>query len=151
MHAYHLQSLFIPDTSCFPKTGDICSPVHQVELCEALRSSVAALQREKQALCEEQRRHQALGASIEALIQEQLKTNEKEKYSIFIGREKPFLSKRIPAGRGVGGVSAEHLVVIFRRSGEDREPSAVSVQPPVEGRQVFAFPRERRVGDRGRR
>ncbi|MED6287106.1 hypothetical protein CHARACLAT_013058 [Characodon lateralis] len=29
--------------------------------------------------------HQALGASIEALIQEHLKTNEKEKYSIFIG------------------------------------------------------------------
>lgn len=59
--------------------------IRKVELCEALRSSVAALQREKEALCEEQKRHQALGAGIEALIQEQLKTNEKEKYSIFIG------------------------------------------------------------------
>ncbi|KAM4720431.1 protein Shroom3 isoform 2-T2 [Anableps anableps] len=57
----------------------------KVELCEALRGSVAALQREKESLCEEQRRHQALGAGIEALIQEQLKANEKEKYSIFIG------------------------------------------------------------------
>ncbi|KAM4533143.1 protein Shroom3 isoform 2-T3 [Fundulus diaphanus] len=81
--------------------ADICDPEQRKEtdvdgeesdlnirkgaLCEALQSGVAALQREKAALAEEQRRHQALGASIEALIQEQLKTNEKEKYSIFIG------------------------------------------------------------------
>ncbi|XP_028273335.1 protein Shroom3 isoform X2 [Parambassis ranga] len=57
----------------------------KVELCEALRSSVDALQQEKKALSEEQRRHQALGASIEILVQECLKTNEKDKYSMFIG------------------------------------------------------------------
>ncbi|MEQ2205640.1 hypothetical protein XENOCAPTIV_006927 [Xenoophorus captivus] len=77
--------IFPPDTSCFPKIGVICALLHQVKLCQALQKSVDALQREKQALCEEQRHHQALGASIEALIQEHLKTNEKEKYSIFIG------------------------------------------------------------------
>uniref|UniRef100_A0A8C4DZS9 Shroom family member 3 n=1 Tax=Dicentrarchus labrax TaxID=13489 RepID=A0A8C4DZS9_DICLA len=57
----------------------------KLELCEALRHSVAALRQEKEALCEEQRRHQALGASIEALVQERLKTNERDKYSVFIG------------------------------------------------------------------
>lgn len=57
----------------------------QAELCEALRSSVAALQREREALREEQRRHRALGATIESLVQERLKANEKEKYSMLVG------------------------------------------------------------------
>lgn len=57
----------------------------KVELCEALRGSVAALRQEKEALCEEQKCHQALGASIETLVQERLKTNERDKYSMFIG------------------------------------------------------------------
>ncbi|XP_038590046.1 protein Shroom3 isoform X3 [Micropterus salmoides] len=57
----------------------------KVELCEALRCSVAALRQEKEALCEEQRCHQALGTRIETLVQEHLKPNEKEKYSMFIG------------------------------------------------------------------
>ncbi|KAM9735515.1 protein Shroom3 isoform 2-T2 [Menidia menidia] len=59
--------------------------ISKVALCEALRSSVAALQREKECVCEEQRRHQALGASMETLVQERLKTNERDKYSMFIG------------------------------------------------------------------
>ncbi|XP_068609036.1 protein Shroom3 [Brachionichthys hirsutus] len=57
----------------------------QAALCEALRCSVAALQQEKEALGEEQRRHQALGASIEALVQERLKPNERDKFNMFIG------------------------------------------------------------------
>ncbi|XP_036973380.1 protein Shroom3 isoform X2 [Acanthopagrus latus] len=57
----------------------------KVELCEALRGSIAALRQEKEELCEEQRRHQALGASIEALVHERLKANERDKYSMFIG------------------------------------------------------------------
>lgn len=57
----------------------------KVELCEALRRSVAALQQEKVALCEEQRGHQDLGTGIETLVQERLKPNEKDKYSMFIG------------------------------------------------------------------
>ncbi|XP_068190196.1 protein Shroom3 isoform X2 [Antennarius striatus] len=57
----------------------------QVELCEALRCNVAALQQEKEALCEEQKQHQALGASIDKLVQERLKPNERDKYSMFIG------------------------------------------------------------------
>ncbi|XP_023265477.1 protein Shroom3-like isoform X2 [Seriola lalandi dorsalis] len=57
----------------------------KVELCEALRNSVDALQQEKEVLCEEQRHHQALGAAIETLVQERLKTNERDKYSMFIG------------------------------------------------------------------
>ncbi|XP_044029263.1 protein Shroom3 isoform X4 [Siniperca chuatsi] len=57
----------------------------KVELCEALRCSVAALRQEKEALCEEQRCHQALGARIEMLVQEHLKPNERDKYSMFVG------------------------------------------------------------------
>ncbi|KAG7499162.1 Shroom3-like isoform X1 [Solea senegalensis] len=57
----------------------------KVELCEALRSSVEALQQEKELLCEEQRSHQALGGDMEALVQEKLRDNEKDKYSMFIG------------------------------------------------------------------
>ncbi|XP_034402679.1 protein Shroom3 isoform X3 [Cyclopterus lumpus] len=57
----------------------------KVDLCEALRRSVAALRLEKEALCEEQRGHQALGASVESLVQERLKTNERDKYGGFIG------------------------------------------------------------------
>lgn len=58
---------------------------HQLELCEALKCSLAALQREKEALREEQHHHRALGASLETLVQERLKANEKDKYSMFIG------------------------------------------------------------------
>ncbi|RVE65466.1 hypothetical protein OJAV_G00116670 [Oryzias javanicus] len=57
----------------------------KVELCEALRNSIVALQQEKESLCEEQRGHKALGASIEELLQQRLKANEKDKYSMFIG------------------------------------------------------------------
>ncbi|XP_053196500.1 protein Shroom3 [Scomber japonicus] len=57
----------------------------KVELCDALSLSLAALRQEKEALYEEQRRHQALGASIESLVQERCKTNERDKYSMFIG------------------------------------------------------------------
>lgn len=56
-----------------------------MELCEALRCSAAALQREREALREEQHHHRALGASLETLVQERLKANEKDKYSMFIG------------------------------------------------------------------
>ncbi|XP_037548572.1 protein Shroom3 isoform X2 [Nematolebias whitei] len=57
----------------------------KVALCEALRSSVAALQQQKRALGEELRQHRALGSSLEVLIQDRLKTNEREKYSVFVG------------------------------------------------------------------
>nr|XP_040053124.1 protein Shroom3 isoform X4 [Gasterosteus aculeatus aculeatus] len=57
----------------------------KLELCEALRSSMEALRREKEALCEEHRCHQALGANVDALVQERLKANERDKYSVFIG------------------------------------------------------------------
>uniref|UniRef100_A0A1A7WUF7 Shroom family member 3 n=2 Tax=Iconisemion striatum TaxID=60296 RepID=A0A1A7WUF7_9TELE len=59
--------------------------VKKVELCEALRSSLVVLQQEKRVLSEELRHHRALGSSIEALVQDQLKANEKEKYCVFIG------------------------------------------------------------------
>ncbi|KAL6097320.1 shroom3 [Pungitius sinensis] len=57
----------------------------KLELCEALRRSMEALQQEKEALCEEHRCHQALGANIVALVHERLKTNERDKYNVFIG------------------------------------------------------------------
>uniref|UniRef100_A0A3P9LNI3 Shroom family member 3 n=1 Tax=Oryzias latipes TaxID=8090 RepID=A0A3P9LNI3_ORYLA len=79
------QSQCLADGALFPPFHCVFSFVHQVELCEVLRKSVVALQQEKEALCEEQRGHKALGASIEELVQERLKTNEKDKYSMFIG------------------------------------------------------------------
>uniref|UniRef100_H2MK39 Shroom family member 3 n=1 Tax=Oryzias latipes TaxID=8090 RepID=H2MK39_ORYLA len=79
------QSQCLADGALFPPFHCVFSFVHQVELCEVLRNSVVALQQEKEALCEEQRGHKALGASIEELVQERLKTNEKDKYSMFIG------------------------------------------------------------------
>ncbi|KAK1883423.1 Protein Shroom3 [Dissostichus eleginoides] len=57
----------------------------KLELCEALRGSVAALRQEKEALSEEQRRHQELGAGVETLLQGHLRPNERDKYSMFIG------------------------------------------------------------------
>uniref|UniRef100_A0A8C7WZQ1 Shroom family member 3 n=1 Tax=Oryzias sinensis TaxID=183150 RepID=A0A8C7WZQ1_9TELE len=75
----------LADGALFPPFHCVFSFVHQVKLCEVLRKSVVALQQEKEALCEEQRGHKALGASIEELVQERLKTNEKDKYSMFIG------------------------------------------------------------------
>ena len=56
-----------------------------MELCEALRGSVAALRQEKEALSEEQRGHQELGAGVETLLQGHLRPNERDKYSMFIG------------------------------------------------------------------
>lgn len=59
--------------------------VIQVELFEALKQIVVALQKEKDALREEQQHHQALGTNIETLVQERLKTNERDKYNMLIG------------------------------------------------------------------
>ncbi|XP_056288000.1 protein Shroom3 isoform X2 [Pseudoliparis swirei] len=57
----------------------------KVELCEALRRSVAALRREKEALSEEQRGHQELAAGVQSLVQERLKASERDKYAGSIG------------------------------------------------------------------
>ncbi|XP_019745963.1 protein Shroom3 [Hippocampus comes] len=57
----------------------------KAELCEALRCSVAAMRREKDLLGEEQKRHQALGASVDSLVHKLCKINERDKYSMFIG------------------------------------------------------------------
>ncbi|KAM9820810.1 protein Shroom3 [Neosynchiropus ocellatus] len=57
----------------------------KLELCEALKSSVAALKQEKDAVREEQKHHQTLGANVDSLVQKLCKSNEKEKYHMFIG------------------------------------------------------------------
>ncbi|XP_057674388.1 protein Shroom3 isoform X1 [Corythoichthys intestinalis] len=57
----------------------------KVELCEALKCSVVAMRQEKDALCKEQKHHQALGASIDSLVHKLCKINERDKYSMFIG------------------------------------------------------------------
>lgn len=46
---------------------------------------MAAMRREKDLLGEEQRRHQALGASVDSLVHKLCKMNERDKYSMFIG------------------------------------------------------------------
>lgn len=125
----------------------MCRPVSQVEMCEALRRSVAALRQEKEALCEEQRHHQALGASIDTLVQERLKTNERDKYSMFIGETADchnitIVLVQLPSGEDGQILTSSDFVC--RRPGEDCEPAAVSVQPAVEDRQISA-----RSGERG--
>ncbi|KAM8872719.1 protein Shroom3 isoform 1-T1 [Synchiropus picturatus] len=57
----------------------------KLELCEALKSSVVALKQEKDAVREEQKHHQSLGANVDSLVQKLCKSNEKEKYHMFIG------------------------------------------------------------------
>ena len=59
--------------------------VIKVELFNALKQIVVALQEEKDVLRVEQQHHQALGTSIETLVQECLKTNERDKYNMLIG------------------------------------------------------------------
>ncbi|TNN38394.1 Protein Shroom3 [Liparis tanakae] len=54
-------------------------------LSEALRRSVAALRREKEALSEEQRGHQELEARLQRLVQERLRSSERDKYNGAMG------------------------------------------------------------------
>lgn len=88
----------------------LLSRVRQVELCEALRCSVAALQQEREALREEQHHHRALGASIESLVQERLKANEKDKYSVFVGETAGGLCGRGSGSAGLGCVCSSDPV-----------------------------------------
>ncbi|KAK5879428.1 hypothetical protein CesoFtcFv8_024729 [Champsocephalus esox] len=87
----------IQDGVCDPAQSSAAAPgretdehekdlnTRKLELCEALRGSVAALRQEKEALSEEQRGHQELGAGVETLLQGHLRANERDKYSMFIG------------------------------------------------------------------
>ncbi len=59
--------------------------VLQVELLQALRVSLRSLQGERDGLSEQQKRFTALGDSMEALVQERCKPNEREKYRMFVG------------------------------------------------------------------
>ncbi|KAG7267549.1 hypothetical protein CRUP_037856 [Coryphaenoides rupestris] len=71
--------------------------VLKVELCAALRRSVEVLQEEKEVLQEALRQHRALGTSLEALVQDHCRPNERDKYHVFIGdleKVTPLLQKR---------------------------------------------------------
>ncbi|XP_050949000.1 protein Shroom3 isoform X2 [Labeo rohita] len=57
----------------------------KVELLQALQVSMQSLQGEREDLLEQQKRFTALGDSMEALVQERCKPNEKEKYRMFVG------------------------------------------------------------------
>ncbi|XP_059398766.1 protein Shroom3-like isoform X7 [Carassius carassius] len=57
----------------------------KVELLQALRVSMQSLQGERDGLSEQQKHFTALGGSMEALVQERCKPNEKEKYLMFVG------------------------------------------------------------------
>ncbi|XP_017573480.1 protein Shroom3 isoform X3 [Pygocentrus nattereri] len=57
----------------------------KVELMQALAVSVAVLHRERASLAGEQQRYSELGSSIETLVQQHCKPNEREKYRMFIG------------------------------------------------------------------
>ncbi|XP_042604189.1 protein Shroom3-like [Cyprinus carpio] len=55
------------------------------ELLQALQVSMRSLQEEREGLSEQQKRFMALGESMEALVQQRCKSNEKEKYRMFVG------------------------------------------------------------------
>lgn len=57
----------------------------KVELLQALRASVQSLREERESLAEQQQVCAALGGSTEALVQERCKSNEKEKFRMFVG------------------------------------------------------------------
>ncbi|XP_030623773.1 protein Shroom3 [Chanos chanos] len=57
----------------------------KMELLQALSMSLAVLHEERRVLAEEQKRFNDLGKSMEALVQECCKPNEREKYRMFIG------------------------------------------------------------------
>lgn len=59
--------------------------VLKVELCDALRRSVEALQEEMKVFQEELLQHRALGASLEVVVQNCCRPNERDKYRVFIG------------------------------------------------------------------
>ncbi|XP_051733789.1 protein Shroom3 isoform X2 [Ctenopharyngodon idella] len=55
------------------------------ELLQALHACIRSLQGEREGLLEQQKRFGALGGSMEALVQECCKPNEREKYRMFVG------------------------------------------------------------------
>lgn len=57
----------------------------KVELLQALQASVKLLREEREVLAEQQKRFSALGCSMDDLVQERCKPNEKEKYCMFVG------------------------------------------------------------------
>nr|XP_055035612.1 protein Shroom3 isoform X1 [Misgurnus anguillicaudatus] len=57
----------------------------KVELLQALQASIQSLQVERQVLAEQLKRFSALGGSMDTLVQERCKPNEKEKYRMFVG------------------------------------------------------------------
>ncbi|KAI4873901.1 hypothetical protein NFI96_006468 [Prochilodus magdalenae] len=57
----------------------------KMELMQALAVSVEVLQGEKASLAEEQQHYSVLGCSMETLVQQCCKPNEREKYRMFIG------------------------------------------------------------------
>ncbi|XP_016325737.1 protein Shroom3 isoform X2 [Sinocyclocheilus anshuiensis] len=57
----------------------------KVELLQALQVSMRSLQGEREGLSEQQKHFTALGESMEALVQERCKPNEREKYRMFVG------------------------------------------------------------------
>ncbi|XP_051536232.1 protein Shroom3-like isoform X2 [Myxocyprinus asiaticus] len=57
----------------------------KVELLQALNMSIRLLQRERENLVEQQKRFSTLGGSLEALVQERCKPNERDKYFMFVG------------------------------------------------------------------
>lgn len=57
----------------------------KVELLQALHVSIRSLQGEREGLLEQQKRFGALGGSMDALVQECCKPNEREKYRMFVG------------------------------------------------------------------
>ncbi|XP_051962026.1 protein Shroom3-like isoform X2 [Xyrauchen texanus] len=57
----------------------------KVELLHALNMSIRLLRGERENLVEQQKRFSTLGGSLEALVQERCKPNERDKYFMFVG------------------------------------------------------------------
>ncbi|KAK7895759.1 hypothetical protein WMY93_021084 [Mugilogobius chulae] len=57
----------------------------KVELCDALRSCIESLQREKKILSAELKAHRELGQRVDAWVQERCEEGQRDKYRLFIG------------------------------------------------------------------
>ncbi|XP_063066757.1 protein Shroom3 isoform X2 [Engraulis encrasicolus] len=92
----------------------------QGELLQALVLSVAVLKAEREQLAEEQRACAALGAGVEALVQEKCKPNERDKYRVFIGDQDKMVNLLLSLSRQLARVDSS-LATLERHSEEERE------------------------------
>lgn len=93
----------------------------KVELLQALHVSIRSLQGEREGLVEQQKRFGALGGSMEALVQECCKPNEREKYRMFVGDLEKIVNLLLSLSARLARVENTLRTLDDHESGEERE------------------------------